>query len=424
MSFSKVHRYEGIVEIFTWVIIILVIFFVRFLPQRLIDNDHVYYLIGAIISFILLYYLIIYKYFNRPYRIYLKTIADIVLIGVLIHVLKDYGQYFFALYFLPIAAAALELEFINALIIATIASVFVAFEVFLGSQELLPPTSQLYQGAWQIGLILLMTIFCRALALQIRQERSEKEEAQTRQKALEEEAARQKEFLSLTSHQLYTPLSIIRGFVSMLHEEKLGKLSPKQKDAADEIYISTKRMVALVSELLSISRIQSGTFELKLAPTDIFELIKKTVDEFNQGRPKENVQLFYNRVARIEPIQIDADKIRNVLYNLIDNAFKYTPKGKISISCEQKNDTTTVKVIDEGVGIKDEDIEKLFQPFFRGKNILELDNKGTGLGLYVARLIIEKHGGKIWGESNSQAGRKGSTFAFSIPNNFNSPGGK
>jgi len=132
---NRFGRYEKIIEVTTWVIMIIIIFGVRFLPIRLIDNDEVYYLIGGIVSFALLYYLVIYKYFPPTKRLYFKTVADIVLIGVLIHVLKDYGQYFFALYFLPIAAAALELEFINALLIATVASVFVVFEVFLGSQE-------------------------------------------------------------------------------------------------------------------------------------------------------------------------------------------------------------------------------------------------------------------------------------------------
>jgi len=405
-------RYEKIVEISTWIIMILVIFGVRFLPIRLINNDQVYYLIGGIVAFVLLYYLVIYKYFSRSNRFYLKTIADIILIGVLIHILKDYGQYFFALYFLPIAAAALELEFINALLIATIASVFVAFQVFLGSQELLPQTPALYQGAWQIGLIILMTIFCRALALQIRQERSAKEESLARQKILEEEAAHQKEFLSLTSHQLFTPLSIIRGFVSMLADENYGKLTPKQKEAVSEVYANTKRMVNLVSELLSISRIQAGTFELKKSPTKIDELLKNVVDQFQKSRPKNNVILLC-QTKDTRPIKVDADKIRNCVYNLVDNAIKYTPAGKIRIESEQNEKTTTVRVIDEGVGIKEQDREKLFQPFFRGKDILELDNSGTGLGLYIARLIIEKHEGKIWAENNKD---KGATFTFEIPN--------
>jgi signal transduction histidine kinase len=405
-------RYEKIIEVSTWIVMLVIIFGVRFLPLRLIENDQVYYLIGGILAFVLFYYLVVYKYFSRTNRFYLKTIADIVLIGVLIHILKDYGQYFFALYFLPIAAAALELEFINALIIATIASIFVALEVFLGSQELLPQTQALYQGAWQIGLILLMTIFCRALAIQIRQEHLAKEESLARQKVLEEEAVRQKEFLSLTSHQLFTPLSIIRGFVSMLNNGDYGQLEPKQKAAIEEVYANTKRMVNLVSELLSISRIQSGTFAINKTSTRVGDILKNVVSQFQNSLAKNKVVLLC-QTKDTKPIQIDADKIRNCVYNLVDNAIKYTPQGKIRVESEQNEKVTTVRVIDEGVGIKEQDQEKLFQPFFRGKNILELDNQGTGLGLYIARLIIQKHGGKIWAENNPH---KGATFSFELPN--------
>lgn len=417
--FIRAKRYTNIVEISTWVVLIIIIFGVRFLPLKLIDSDQVYYLIGAIVAFVLLYYLVIYKYFSKTNRLYLKIIADIVLIGVLIHILKDYGQYFFALYFLPIAAAALELEFINALLIATVACLFVIFEIFLGAQGLLPKSTEFYQGAWQIGLILLMTIFCRALAIQIRQERDAKEEALIRQRALEEESRRQKEFLSLTSHQLYTPLSIIRGFISLIEDENLGKLNPKQKEAATEIHNNARRMVDLVAELLSISRIQSGTIPLEKKPTDLGQLLNNAAESFRQTMPKKNVELIC-KADNLNPVTIDADKIRNTVYNLIDNALKYTSKGKVEITVEQGPVITTVKVSDSGIGLKAEEFEKIFQPFFRGKNILELDNQGTGLGLYIAKLIVEKHGGKIWALNNAAnppaQGGQGATFAFSIPN--------
>ena len=110
---------------------------------------------------------------------------------------------------------------------------------------------------------------------------------------------------------------------------------------------------------------------------------------------------------------IDEDKIRQVLYNLIDNALKYTKKGTIIVRIAQSDHETEIGVCDQGVGISGEDFDKLFQPFFRSKNILELDNKGTGLGLYIARLLVEKHGGEIWASSKPN---QGSTFSFRLPN--------
>lgn len=386
------------------------------MPQDPLNNSQTYILIGAIASFVLLYYLVIYKYFSKSKRIYLKEIADIVLIGVLIHLLKDYGQYFFALYFLPIAAAALSFEFISALLIATIAVLFVVFEIFLSSYDLIPRQQDIYGGIWQIGLILLITIFCRFLAIQLKEEKSLKEEAIARQKALEEETKREKEFMSLTSHQLYTPLSMIRGFSGMLNDGSMGKLSTKQKEAASQIYENSKRMVSLISELLSISRIETGKIKLNYRSFDPKSLLDDIVFNFNETKENKKVKVIFKIPKEIIRIEADADKIRQVIYNLIDNALKYTPEGEILVSLTQDQKNTVFSIKDSGIGIRPEDYDKIFEPFYRGKNILELDNKGTGLGLYIARLIIEKHGGKIWFASKEN---RGTNFSFNVPNKNN-----
>lgn len=409
---KKIAKYDKLIEASTWIVMIAVIFGIRFLPVDLINAEEGYLLIGAIVGFILLYYLIIYKKFSRSNRMYIKDISDIIFIGVLILLLKDYNQYFFALYFLPIAAAALSLEFINALLIATIAAMFVILEVFLGSYGLMPESGNVLTGFWQIGLILFITIFCRFLAVQLKEEKSQKEEALAKQKMLEKEAEKEKEFISLTSHQLYTPLSIVRGFASMLDDETLGKLNEKQKEASDEIYKNTKRMANLVSELLSISRIRSDKFNICLAPTDLNKMLSEIAHEFNHTKEKSNVEVELDIEHTAEERKVDADKIRQVVYNLVDNAIKYTEKGKIILALRQNEKATIISVSDSGAGISKEDADKIFEPFFRGKNILELDNRGTGLGLYIARLIIEQHGGQIWFESKD----KGTTFSFSLPN--------
>lgn len=415
---KKAGHYEKIIEIITWAVMIVVIFGIRFLPTNKIDDQTTFILLASIAVFSLVYYLVIYKYFSRSKRLYLKDIADIVLIGILIHLSKDWGHFMFALFFLPIAAAALSLEFINALLIAMIASLIVVFEIFLGSQAAYAPTETVYQGLWQIGLILLVTIFCRFLAMQLKQEKSAKEEALAYQKVLKEESGRQRELISLTSHQLYTPLSMIRGFVSMLNDKSLGELNPQQKEAVNEIHLNSKRMTSLVSELLSISYIQSGNIEVHLSSGKIEEIVQNCVNQFNKNLPKKEIALEFTKPSNLKPIRIDQDKIRQVINNFIDNAIKYTTRGKIEITLQQTDQETTFIIKDEGAGIDPEDFNKLFQPFFRGQNILELDNKGTGLGLYIAKMIIEKHHGKIWAKSEGK--NEGATFAFSLPNN-NSP---
>jgi len=411
----KPTKFDVIVEVSTWAIMIAVIFGFRFLPTKILGTEQAYILVGAIISFALFYYLVAYRYFNKGQRLYVKAIADVILISVLIHVLKDYDQYLYALYFLPIAAAALTLEFFNALLIAMIACIIVVFEIILGSQQLLPHVNQVFEGTWQIGLILFITIFCRFLAIQLKEEKSLKEEALVKQKLLLEETKRQKDFLNLTSHQLYTPLTISRGFAAMLSQEKLGKLTHEQKDAAEEIYLSNIRMVNLVEELLSISRIQSGKIQINKQETDLTELTENVIDEFQKINENKNVRIEFALANKLKPISVDPERIRQVLYNLVSNALKYTEKGKVVLDITQNDKETTISVADTGIGIVSEDFEKLFEPFFRGKEILELDNRGTGLGLYIARLLVERHNGKI--SAISEGKGKGSTFTLILPNN-------
>lgn len=405
------QKYGKMIEGATWIIVIAIIFGVKLLPAQPINDTATYILVGAISAFALLYYLVIYKYFSKSNRIYLKNIADVVLIGVLIILLKDYGQYFFALYFLPLAAAALSLQFINALLIATIATLFVVFNIFLGAYGLLPQTSSFLQGLWQIILIIVITVFCRFMAIELKQKEDIEKEALSKQKALEEESKKEKEFLILASHQLYTPLSIIRGFSAMLSDKSLGELSLKQQKAAKEIYNNIVRMTKLVTELLSITKIQSGEFRIDPEPTDLRHLLTSVYEDFRQTTTNKKVEMKIDLENNLREISADSDKIRQACTNLIDNALKYTTSGHVTLSARQNNKETIISIIDTGIGIRQEDNEKIFQPFFRGKNILELDNRGTGLGLYIARLIIESHGGKIWYESSS----KGTTFCFSIP---------
>lgn len=411
---SSSTRWERIIEVSTWVVMIIIIFGVRFLPKEPIGDAKTYYLLGAILGFALLYYLIIHRYFSKTNRLYLKSIADIILIGILIHLLKDYGQFFYALYFLPIAAAALSLQLINALLIGTVASLLVAAEIYFNAQNILPTEQPVYQGVWQIAFILFVTIFCRMLAVQLRQEEALKEEALAQARLLQAETARQKEFISLTSHQLYTPTSIIRGYASLLRDTSWGELNAKQRDAVEEIYVSSRRMADLVTELLSISTIKAGTFEIKKAETDLKKMCLNIVKQIEQIKPDQSIKINVDLPENLRPIMIDAAKVRMVINNLLDNAVKYTSKGEVKLSVSQDRDETKIMVQDEGVGIPPEDFEKLFRPFFRGKNILVLDNKGTGLGLYISRLIMEKHGGRIWAESGGSS--EGSKFIFVLPN--------
>jgi signal transduction histidine kinase len=419
-------------ELTTWVVMILVIIFIRFLPNSIINSLEVYMLIGGIISFALLYYLVIYRYFIRTQRLWIKDISDIIIISVLIILARDYGTYIFALYFLPIAAATLVLGTINSLLIALIACLFVILEVFMGAEGFFPRQSQFTVGAFQIAFIILITVFCQFLALQIRQEKRARAEAEARAEAREISEKRERDFMTMTSHQLMTPLSIIRGFSSILDIDKKNHFTNTERDYVQEIHNNSKKMVALVKELMTVSKINSDGDRFKMKMNPLEPIIKNVVNNLQPVAERKKITIEFEKPKeKIPEVYIDPEKMEQVICNMITNAIKYSEKGKVHITCNMKhvtnenqkskvknqNDNEKLKnreimisVSDTGVGIAREEQEKVFTPFFRSKKTF--GEEGTGLGLYIAKMIVEHHGGKMW--FTSEPG-KGSVFSFSLP---------
>lgn len=399
------------IEIITWVVMILVVIFIRLLPNSMLGGEEVYLLIGGIVGFALIYYLIIYRYFSRTQRLWIKDISDIIIISVLIILAKDYGTYFFALYFLPIAAATLVLGTINSLLIAMVACLFVVLDIFLNAQGYYPGQSQLTAGIFQIAFILLITVFCRFLALQVREEKHARQEAESLAKARELSEKREREFMTMTSHQLMTPLSIIRGFSSILVNDK--KVTGKEKDYAGEIHTNTERMVCLIKKLMDISKMRSGNnhenFDIKKTPIE--PVIESAINCLKSTAEEKKITIKFEKpTEKLPDVYIDRVKIEEVLTNIIDNAIKYSSDGSIEITTRLLNKKLAVNIKDTGLGISKEDQEKVFTPFFRSKKTF--GEEGTGLGLYIAKIIIERHGGKMW--LNSELG-KGSVISFSLP---------
>jgi signal transduction histidine kinase len=424
-KFSMTPEYW--MELTTWVVMILVIIFIRFLPNSILDSLEVYMLIGGIISFALIYYLVIYRYFVRTQRLWIKDISDIIIISILIILARDYGTYIFALYFLPIAAATLVLGTINSLLIALIACLFVILEVFMGAEGLFPRQSQFTVGAFQIAFIILITVFCQFLALQIRQEKRARMEAEALAKAREISEKRERDFMTMTSHQLMTPLSIIRGFSSILDIDKKNHFTTAERDYVREIHNNSKKMVSLVKELMTVSKINSDGDQFKMQMVSLEPIIKNVVDNLQPIAKRKKITIEFEKPKEKMPkTYIDSEKIEQVICNIITNAIKYSEKGTIHVTSEirmgetlnkskiknsnVKNGGIEVSVSDTGVGIAKEEQEKVFTPFFRSKKTF--GEEGTGLGLYIAKMIVEHHGGKIW--FTSEPG-EGSVFFFSLP---------
>jgi len=222
------------------------------------------------------------------------------------------------------------------------------------------------------------------------------------------------EFLSIASHQLRTPLTAIKGYISMILEGTYGKLLEKQARPLKNVYQSNERLIKLINDLLNLARLDAGKIEFSPELNSLEEIVSDTVEELRINAEKKDLDMRMVKPSEPLPkIMVDQDKLRQVILNIIDNAIKYTNKGGITIELKKLDGEEEIKVSDTGEGMTKKEIESLFQMFSRATAGTQLHTEGAGIGLYVARQFIEMHGGKIWVESPGKS--KGSTFYIRLP---------
>ncbi len=227
------------------------------------------------------------------------------------------------------------------------------------------------------------------------------------------------DFVSLASHELRTPMTAIKSYLSMALDGMGGQLTEKQRFYIDRAYVSTDRLIDLVNDMLNISRIESGRLTLNISKVFLDKLIQEVVDDVNPRSQELGVQVILDSSSPPPPIIGDYDKLKEVLFNLLGNSLKFTPKGgKITVSFKNDETFVIVKIVDTGSGIEADDLPKLFQKFSLLAGSYKNGIAGTGLGLYICKSIIELHEGTITAAS---AGRdKGSEFVFTLKI-FNNP---
>ncbi|MFH1564596.1 MAG: ATP-binding protein [bacterium] len=265
----------------------------------------------------------------------------------------------------------------------------------------------------------IMTAFANHLGLTIENSRlfeettQKSKQLQRANKNLVELADAKSNFLSVASHQLRTPVSIVKGMLSMLVDGDVPK--DKEHQFIERSFANLKRLNNIIHDLLSASAVEGVDFKLNKKMTQIDDIIKKVVEERTEKATAKNLKLIYNQPKTlIKPLNIDDNKITEVIANLIDNAIQYTPSGKIEINADVKNKNFVFKIKDTGIGIKAKDFSKLFQKISRLPNAINIRPDGTGLGLYLVQKIIKAHNGKVDVKSSGVNG-EGSEFGFWLP---------
>jgi PAS domain S-box-containing protein len=223
------------------------------------------------------------------------------------------------------------------------------------------------------------------------------------------------EFVSVASHQLRTPLAAIKLFGGMLMNPKVGPLNKLQKEYMENIQESVEQMIVLVDDLLNVSRLEAGRLAVVPKQTNMAAMIKSIIKESTPAANEKNCALIFKKPQGASKVRLDPVLIRQVIHNLVSNAIKYSnkPHAKVTITLEKKSKVYKVSVQDKGIGITRKEQLRIFERFFRGEEAMKIQGRGTGLGLYVAKMILEAGGGKIWFESKGR--NKGTTFYVTMP---------
>jgi signal transduction histidine kinase len=216
------------------------------------------------------------------------------------------------------------------------------------------------------------------------------------------------EFVAITSHQIRSPLTHIKTALSVVRDGDYGPIDPRAMPVLGRVLLSTERLITLVNDLLDMSRMQSGKMQYAVAGFDFVNLVDSVVTELIDPAKDKGVALVWQKQKQPIIVKGDQQKLRQVVFNLVDNALKYTEKGSIEIKVNRAVGGVEFTVKDSGAGMSKETIERLFQKFARGESGPAAKTEGTGLGLYVARRIVDDHKGELWAESDGPG--KGSTF--------------
>ncbi|MEX0881559.1 MAG: ATP-binding protein, partial [Candidatus Saccharimonadales bacterium] len=221
------------------------------------------------------------------------------------------------------------------------------------------------------------------------------------------------EFISMASHQLRTPLTAVKGYLSMVLEGDVGPVKKAEKEMIKRAFDGAQRMVYLIGDMLNVSRLQTGKFVIENQPTNLAELVAGEVSQLQEAVENKQLKLTYHKPAKFPTLSLDETKIRQVVMNFLDNALYYTPSGgSITADLSASDEAITFTVTDTGLGVPASVQHHLFSKFYRADNARKMRPDGTGLGLFMAKKVIAAQGGAIIFKSTEG---KGSTFGFSFP---------
>lgn len=389
----------------------------------------VFYLLGA---FLILYRLLVsFRRANNAQKknqfrsIFYGALITLLITALTSFILPAFSIFSFSgldsigfLVFLSFVAYAITKDnLFNIKVIATELVTFMLW-IFILIRALIADNIQdmLIEGGLLVITIIVGILLIKSVIKEVKQREKIEKLAGDLQKAndrLTELDKQKSEFVSFATHQLRAPLTAMKGYASLILEGDLGELSKQIKEAIGRIFDSSTTLTNIVDDYLNISRIELGTMKYAFETIDLKGLIENVIGELKPNIEKSKLTFSLDADAQKKyMVNVDKDKFKQIIANLIDNSMKYTPSGSVKVSLEKKTDGEGRKIVfsvkDTGIGIAEGVMPKLFAKFSRAENGTRQNIHGTGLGLFVAKEIVMAHKGKIWAESPGEG--KGSAF--------------
>lgn len=367
-------------------------------------KKYLYLLLGTVISFSLtsLFTVILVVIFKISNFVLFGPLAPVILMAFVAYAIVKHGLF--------------DIQLIAAEAFTIVISIILFSKIFvIGSLE------EAFVDIFVFIIVLVFGIFLIRNVRKEIQQRTRMQELALELSGANKELKRfdeaKSEFMSIASHQLRAPLTVIKGYISLVLDGTLGVVSKQIKDCLGKAAFSTEQLVKLVNELLNLSRMESGKIVYEFAINNISLIIKEVAEELRPQAQQKKLTLIIEPKEDLEQFMFDRDKIREVVINFIHNAIKYSNKGDIIVHQEviERDHKLYVhfSVKDNGMGIAPEDIKRLFGKFVRSAQAKEIDVNGMGLGLFFVKRVIEDHGGTCWAESKGLG--KGSAFIMELP---------
>ena len=404
---EKYRKFDRLSEIFTWLSLVLGLLIIQLPFGQNLNREAIYIVAASIGVFATVWYHLLPKSFSGRAKRFTYNIIILTFITFLVHNTNGVQGYAMFFYFLALLSVSMTLPLTYMGITTLYAIGLITLEGFLTQGSLATNLSLAILHSW--GLILLV-FFARFNAGEASQLRKREEDI-----ILEKEKAVGKlkdEFVYIISHELKQPAIAIKSYLDSIFSKYPEKLNSESREVLNLTSVNSDRLSKLLDDLLDISQIEKGSLRIKMVDVSLRPIVSEVLSTLLLDAQNKRISLVHQEVEDIAA-KADVNRIQEVLSNLVNNAIKYTPEGgKVVVEVKKEGGFAKVIVSDNGIGISEEDQKHMFEKFYRVESENTKTVKGSGLGLFITKQLVEKMGGKIG--FSSKIG-EGSKFFFTLP---------